>query len=157
MMTTMQQRGSCLMKNEFYLHFENGMPKGTAQQKGERIKYRKIGTKMVPYIDHYRKPEVQEQRNQLIYMMKKYKPKTPSNRPIRLLVCLYFDIKQPKKLWGTYKTTRPDCDNYVKEIKDCMTEVGFWEDDAQVVDLHVIKRFAEKATIFIQMEELSDE
>ena len=38
-----------------------------------------------------------------------------------------------------------------------MTEVGFWNDDAQVVDLHVIKRFAEKATIYIQLEELSDE
>ena len=145
------------MKNEFYLRFENGMPKGTAQMKGERIAYRFIGGRKVPYIDHYRKPEVQASRNQLTLMMKKYRPKEPSDRPIRLVVCLYFDITKPKKLWGKYKTTRPDCDNYVKEIKDCMTEAGFWEDDAQVVDLHVIKRFAEKATIFIQMEELSDE
>ena len=29
------------MKIEFYLHFENGMPKGTAQMKGETIKYRR--------------------------------------------------------------------------------------------------------------------
>lgn len=145
------------MKSEFYLHFENGIPKATAQQKGERIKYRIIGGKRVPYIDHYRKPEVQAQRNQLIYMMKKYKPKQPSDKPIRLLVCLYFDIKQPKKLWGTYKTTRPDCDNYVKEIKDAMTVSRFWKDDNQVVELRVVKRYAEKASIYIRVEELPED
>lgn len=133
------------------------MPKGTAQQKGERISYRFIGGRKVPYIDHYRKPEVQASRNQLTLMMKKYRPKQPSDRPIRLVVCLYFDISKPKKLWGKYKTTRPDCDNYVKEIKDVMTDLKFWNDDAQVVDLRVIKRYSEKATIYISMEELEDE
>lgn len=145
------------MKNEFYLHFEEGMPKGTAQEKGERIAYRFIGGKKIPYIDHYRKPEVQATRKQLTLMMKKYRPKQPSDRPIRLVVCLYFNISKPKKLWGKYKTTRPDCDNYVKEIKDVMTDLKFWNDDAQVVDLRVIKRYSEKATIYISMEELDDE
>ena len=145
------------MKNEFYLHFEDGMPKGTAQMKGERIAYRFIGGRKAPYIDHYRKPEVQASRNQLTLMMKKYRPKEPSDRPIRLVVCLYFDISKPKKLWGKYKTTRPDCDNYVKEIKDVMTDLKFWNDDAQVVDLRVIKRYSEKATIYISLEELDDE
>lgn len=145
------------MKNEFYLHFEEGMPKGTAQMKGERIAYRFIGGRKVPYIDHYRKPEVQASRNQLTLMMKKYRPKEPSDRPIRLVVCLYFDITKPKKLWGKYKTTRPDCDNYVKEIKDVMTDLKFWNDDAQVVDLRVVKRYSEKATIYIRLEELDDE
>lgn len=145
------------MKNEFYLHFEEGMPKGTAQEKGERIAYRFIGGKKIPYIDHYRKPEVQATRNQLTLMMKKYRPKQPSDRPIRLVVCLYFNISKPKKLWGKYKTTRPDCDNYVKEIKDVMTDLKFWNDDAQVVDLRVIKRYSEKATIYIRLEELDDE
>lgn len=145
------------MKNEFYLHFEDGMPKHTAQMKGERISYRFIGGRKIPYIDHYRKPEVQASRNQLTLMMKKYRPKEPSDRPIRLVVCLYFDISKPKKLWGTYKTTRPDCDNYVKEIKDVMTDLKFWNDDAQVVDLRVIKRYSEKATIYISLEELDDE
>lgn len=145
------------MKNEFYLHFEEGMPKGTAQEKGERIAYRFEGGRKIPYIDHYRKPEVQATRNQLTLMMKKYRPKQPSDRPIRLVVCLYFNISKPKKLWGKYKTTRPDCDNYVKEIKDVMTDLKFWNDDAQVVDLRVIKRYSEKATIYIRLEELNDE
>ena len=106
------------MNTQFYLNFEDGMPKGTAQQHGERIGYKRIGGKLVPYIDHYRKANVQLARNMFTVKMKPYRPKQPSERPIKLLVCLYFDVKQPKKLWGKYKTTRPDCDNYVKEIKD---------------------------------------
>lgn len=145
------------MKNEFYLHFEDGIPKGTAQQHGERIAYKRIGGRLVPYIEHYRKANVQLARNMFTVKMKPYRPKHPSERPIKLLVCLYFDISKPKKLWGKYKTTRPDCDNYVKEIKDVMTDLKFWNDDAQVVDLRVVKRYSEKATIYISMEELDDE
>ena len=125
--------------------------------KGETIKYKKINGKIVPYIDHYRKPSVQMLRNLLTYKMKRYKPDKPSEKPIRLTVILYFDVKQPRKLWGTYKTTKPDCDNYVKEIKDVMTDLGFWKDDNQVVDLHIIKYYAEKGTIFIRLEELENE
>ena len=145
------------MKNEFYLRFDQGLPRATAQMKGETIKYKKINGKIVPYIDHYRKPSVQMLRNLLTYKMKRYKPDKPSEKPIRLTVILYFDVKQPRKLWGTYKTTKPDCDNYVKEIKDVMTDLGFWKDDNQVVDLHIIKYYAEKGTIFIRLEELENE
>lgn len=145
------------MKNEFYLHFEEGMPKGTAQQHGERIAYKRIGGRLVPFIEHYRKANVQLARNMFTVKMKPYRPKQPSDRPIRLVVCLYFNISKPQKLWGKYKTTRPDCDNYVKEIKDVMTDLKFWNDDAQVVDLRVIKRYSEKATIYISLEELDDE
>lgn len=144
------------MKTEFYLHFPEGLPRATAQQKGESIKYKRIDGKVLPYIDHYRKPKVQALRNELTLKMKRYRPKETSEKPIRLTVILYFDIKAPKKLWGTYKTTKPDCDNYVKEIKDVMTLLKFWKDDNQVVDLRVVKYFAEKGTIFIRMEELED-
>ena len=144
------------MKTEFYLHFPEGLPRATAQQKGESIRYKEVDGRILPYIDHYRKPKVQALRNELTLKMKRYRPKETSEKPIRLTVILYFDIKAPKKLWETYKTTKPDCDNYVKEIKDVMTLLKFWKDDNQVVDLRVVKYFAEKGTIFIRMEELED-
>lgn len=144
------------MKSEFYLHFPEGLPRATSQEKGEAIRYKKVNGKILPYIDHYRKPKVQALRNELTLKMKRYRPEQTSEKPIRLTVILYFDIKAPKKLWGTYKTTKPDCDNYVKEIKDVMTLLKFWKDDNQVVDLRVVKYFAEKGTIFIRMEELED-
>ena len=146
------------MKSEFYLHFDEGMPKGTAQQKGEKIGYKfdPKKKKVVPYIEHYRKPEVQILRNQLKYMMKRYRPEKPSDKPIRLTMIFYFDIKRPKKLWGTLKTTRPDVDNFFKEIADLMTSLGFWSDDSQIVDLHLKKYYAEKATIYIKVEEIDE-
>lgn len=139
---------------EFYLRFENGMPQGTAQEKGERICYVIKNGKRVPYIKHYRKPSVDAARAEFIYKLKKYKPAEPLAGPIRLTVILSFDKKAPKKCWGTYKTTRPDCSNYVKELEDAMTECGFWFDDNQVADLRVVKYYAESATIYVRLEEL---
>lgn len=144
------------MKLEMYLRFPEGMPKGTAQMKGEAIRYKFVGGRKVPYIDHYRKPEVQAQRNRLIYMMKRYKPEKPSDRPIRLTMLFFFNVKE-KKLWGKYKTTKVDIDNFYKEIADVMTLCKFWNDDSQVVDLRLKKFYAEQATIYIRMEELDDE
>jgi len=147
------------MKIEFSLHFEKGMPSGTAQMKGERIRYKfdPETKKTVPYIDHYIRPEVQYLSNQFKYMMKKYRPEHPSEKPIRLTIVFCFDIKRPKKLWGTYKTTRPDIENFYKQIADLMTDLGFWKDDSQIVDLRLTKYYAEQATIHILMEEIEDE
>ena len=142
------------MKYEIFMLFENGLPKGTAQEKGERIAYRVINGRRVPYIQHYKKTQVSAMRREFELRLKKHAPKTPSDKPIKLMVCLFFDVKSPKKLWGTYKITRPDCDNYVKEIKDAMTTTGFWYDDAQVSDLRVIKRYAERGEIYIRVEDL---
>lgn len=144
------------MKSEFYLHFETGMPKGTAQQKGERISYKRLNGKIVPYIEHYRKPQVEATRRELAYKMKRFAPKNPSLLPIKLEVFLYFDTKEKKK-WGSYKDRKPDVDNFFKEIADVMTLLGFWQDDSQIVDLRIVKRYAEKATICIRWEELSNE
>ena len=145
------------MKLEFQLIFENGMPKGTAQQKGETVKYRRNEAgNLVPYIKHYRTQKVSAERSQFIYRMKRYAPKKPIEGPVTLNVSLYFDVKD-RKLWGKYKPTRPDCDNYVKEIKDAMTVSRFWNDDNQVAELHVSKRYAEKAEIRIELEELPEE
>lgn len=147
------------MKIDFFMSFENGLSRTTSQQKGEAIKYKwdpKLKQR-VPYIDHFRKSKVQSLRNQLILKMKKYRPAQPSDKPIRLTMIFYFDIKSPKKLWGKYKTTRPDVENFYKECADVMTECGFWSDDSQIVDLRLMKYYAEKATIYIKMEELEDE
>ena len=59
-------------------------------------------------------------------------------------------------MWGKYKPTRPDTDNYIKEFKDVMTSLDFWNDDSQVVDERVIKTYAEKASITVWWEELDE-
>lgn len=144
------------MKTEFYLNFENGLPKSTAQQKGERIAYKIANGRRVPYIHHFKKAKVSSARTEFELKLKRYKPTEPLEGPIRLTVILYFDIKAPKKSWGNYKTTRPDCDNYAKELIDSMTSLGYWEDDSQIADLHIVKYYSEKGAIYIKAEELKE-
>lgn len=138
------------MTKKIILTFENGLPRTTAQQRGEKIRRKANGQ---AYIQHYRKPKVQALRTMLGYQLKRYAPAKPSEAPIRLTVFVGFDVKN-EKLWGQYKTTRPDGDNYIKEIKDVMTRLGFWLDDAQVVDERIVRHYSEKGTITIQIDDL---
>lgn len=133
----------------FILNFENGLPKGTAQQKGERA-VMKGGR---PVILHYKKNKVAAARTEFVLKLKRYRPAKPIDGPVRLFVCFYFDVKQ-KKLWDTPKTTRPDVDGYCKEFLDALQEAGFFYDDAQVVDLHIKKSFASRSSIYVDLEGL---
>lgn len=146
------------MKDQFYLHFET-MPKATSQQKGVSFRGGK------PHF--YEKGNVASAERAFLAELLPHRPKATSDKPIRLTVWFAFDTKN-KKLWCkdmpkdaadewagfTYKPTRPDTDNYLKLFKDCMTKSGFWVDDAQVVDEHIIKTYAEKATIMVRWEEI---
>lgn len=55
---------------------------------------------------------------------------------------------------GEYKTSRPDTDNLQKMLKDTMTELHYWKDDALVVSELVEKFWAEHPGIYIKIEEL---
>ena len=58
---------------------------------------------------------------------------------------------------GQYRATRPDTDNLQKLLKDCMTAVGFWRDDAQVASEVCEKFWAEVPGIYIRAEEIGGE
>ena len=51
-------------------------------------------------------------------------------------------------------TTKPDTDNLQKLLKDVMTDLGFWKDDALVASEIVEKFWAERPGIFIYVETL---
>ena len=53
---------------------------------------------------------------------------------------------------GDWKTTKPDTDNLQKLLKDCMTKVGFWKDDALVVSEIVEKFWADTPGIYIRID-----
>ena len=70
-------------------------------------------------------------RSYLVGNLRHLRPKSPLKGVLGLHVRWCF--KNPKGKKGErYKITRPDTDNLQKLLKDCMTECGFWEDDAQV-------------------------
>lgn len=130
------------MKDQFYLHFDT-MPKGTSQQ----IRHNsKTGS-------YFKDKKLANAESEFIKALMPHAPVEPSDKPIKLSVYFYFDVKN-KKLWGKPKDTRPDTENYLKLFKDCMSKCKWWNDDAQVVDEHIKKYYAEKATIFVFWEEM---
>ena len=136
------------MKDQFYLHFPT-MPKGTSQEKRVRV------IKGKPVFFYPKGSNVATAEAEFLTALKPFRPKAPSDKPIKLTIWFAFDTRN-KKLWGQPKPTRPDTDNYLKLFKDCMTTVGFWKDDAQVVDERVFKTYAEGATIMVRWEEINE-
>jgi len=101
----------------------------------------------------YEPPDVRAARDKLMAHLAKHKPDVPLTGPLRLVTKWCFSRGKHKD--GEYKTTRPDTDNLQKMLKDCMTEVGFWTDDALVVSEITEKFWAEVPGIYIRVEELS--
>lgn len=138
------------MKESFFLTFPT-MPKGTSQQKGIRI----VSGKPL----FFEKSKVESAERQFRFALSKHIPERPSDKPIKLVIWFVFDTKDKHK-WGKVKPTRPDTDNYLKLFKDCMTAGkdgrGFWIDDAQVVDEHVLKTYGEVARIYVSWEEIDE-
>lgn len=137
------------MRQTFILRFEEGMPKGTAQQKGYN---RQTG-------QYFKKKSIRELDEKFVAALLPFRPepsKRDSTKPFKMTVWFFFDVKK-KSLWNKYKTTRPDTDNLVKELKDIMCRLGWFADDSQVVDERVVKSYAEKASILVVIEDLPEE
>lgn len=100
----------------------------------------------------YEPQELKAARMKLRDYLAKHRPKEPMPGGVRLIVKWCF----PRGVHpdGSYKTTKPDTDNLQKMLKDVMTEVGFWKNDAQVASEIVEKFWAETTGIFIRVEEL---
>ena len=101
----------------------------------------------------YEPPELKTARQKLIAHLAKYKPEEVYKCGILLIVKWCFPKGRHKD--GEYRTTRPDTDNLQKLLKDCMTEVGFWNDDCLVASEIVEKFWAEVPGIYIWIGELS--
>lgn len=101
----------------------------------------------------YDPPELRAARSKLTDHLAGHKPERPMEGGVRLLVKWCFPRGRHGD--GEYRTTRPDTDNLNKLLKDCMTAVGFWKDDAQVASEICEKFWAEIPGIYICAEEIS--
>lgn len=76
--------------------------------------------------------------------------------PLRLITKWCFPLSG-KHRDGEYKTTKPDTDNLVKMVKDVMTDLHYWKDDAQVASEIIEKFWAKMPGLYVYIEELSDD
>lgn len=112
-----------------YLPFDP--PTATAQMKGLRIVNGRA--------HFYEKANVSEAKALLKDALLEFVPDTPIKGPVSLSVTWAFSTTVKKKIAGEYRTTRPDIDNLFKGLADCMTDLGFWDDDSQIVNLSLRK------------------
>ena len=121
------------------------IPTATGQERGVNLKtgayYEHDGAKM--------------SRAKLNAYLAPHRPQTPLRGPIRLTVKWCFPESKTHRA-GTWKTTRPDTDNLLKILKDEMTHLGFWKDDAQICSEINEKFWWNKPGIFIRIESLKE-
>lgn len=101
----------------------------------------------------YEPDELKAARQKLTAYLGQHVPEEPYQGGIQLIVKWCFQTKGRHKD-GEYRITKPDTDNLQKLLKDCMTSVGFWSDDAQVASEIVEKFWVEIPGIYIRVTEL---
>ena len=126
-------------------------PTATAQQKGERV--------VKGYIHHYKKKNVAAAEAILRDALLPYVPAEPiADTPIRFWAVWMFPYPKSAKKhqpgYGRWKITRPDTDNLNKMLKDVMTDMGFWKDDALICGEFIEKLYSDEPGIVIMIEKL---
>ena len=101
----------------------------------------------------YEPAELLAVREKLQCHLSGHVPEHPYTGAVRLMVKWCFPVTG-KHENGEYKTSKPDTDNLQKTLKDVMTALHFWKDDALVASEIIEKFWAELPGIYIQIESL---
>ncbi|MHB8061278.1 MAG: RusA family crossover junction endodeoxyribonuclease [Ruminiclostridium sp.] len=133
------------MRTEFFMIMAK-VPTSTLQEKQVTV----VNGKPV----FYEPEELKEARVKLQAHLYKYVPEKKYTGAVRLITKWCFPIKGKHKN-GEYKTSKPDTDNLQKLLKDVMTDLKFWTDDALVASEVIEKFWAEVPGIYIVIEDLS--
>lgn len=107
-----------------------------------------------PY--RYDTPEIKAARSKLTDSLVQFRPDKPMTGAVQLRVLWCFPLdKGGVHKDGEPKTSKPDTDNVQKLLKDCMTKVGFWKDDAQVYHEQIAKIWARVPGIYVEYAEVA--
>ena len=130
---------------EFFMAMAD-VPTVTHQEKQVHV----IGGKPV----FYEPQELKMARAKLRAYLQQHKLPQPYTGPLELTTKWCFPLKGNHDS-GEYRITKPDTDNLQKLLKDCMTDVGFWKDDALVCREITEKFWSDVPGIYIRIEKLS--
>lgn len=116
-------------------------PTATAQQKGVN---RITGA-------YYKPQKLKDAEAHYMAWAAQNRPKEPLEGAVVMSVVFGFPETLKHKS-GDPKTSKPDTDNAVKLLKDCLTKCGYWHDDAQVAQETVTKIYAQKPGVLIRIQ-----
>ena len=98
----------------------------------------------------YEPAELKAARQKFFDAVCQHRPDAPIEGPVRLITKWIWEGEK-----GThYKITKPDTDNLQKLLKDVMTGLHFWKDDALVASEIVEKFWADTPGIYIVVREI---
>ncbi len=100
----------------------------------------------------YEPAEVRDARAKLTAHLGQHRPERPMEGPVSLQVYWFFPTNGRHKNFEP-KITKPDTDNLQKLLKDCMTKLGFWKDDAQVFREEIEKYWHGRPGIAIKVSD----
>lgn len=133
-----------ISKTEFFMPMKK-VPTVTHQEKQVHV----VNGKPV----FYEPEELKAARAKLLAHLGQHVPEKRFTGPVRLTTWWCFPVTGKHKN-GEYKTSKPDTDNLVKLLKDVMTELRFWKDDAQVASEVIEKYWADLPGIYVKVESL---
>ena len=131
-------------KTEFFMPMKK-VPTVTHQEKQVHV----VNGKPVLY----EPAELKAARAKLQAYLGQHVPEERFLGPVRLTTWWCFPVTGKHKN-GEYKTSKPDTDNLVKLLKDVMTGLRYWNDDAQVASEVIEKYWADLPGIYVKVESL---
>ena len=133
----------------FFMPMEN-VPTATKQMMKRKAVYSKAKKKWV--VQSYPHDRWVKAEDAIRASLEKHKPEAPLEGALELSVTWCF----PKQGFpdGTPRILPPDTDNLDKGLKDIMTSMGWWEDDAQVAVEHIAKIHSRVTGIRIDIERI---
>ena len=98
----------------------------------------------------YNTPQLNDAKQKFLSYLCALAPDRPMEGAVRLVVKWCFPLRKDSHD-GQYKITRPQ-----KLFKDCMTQAGFWHDDAQVASEIIEKFYSGTPGIYVFAEEIQE-
>ena len=124
-------------------------PRSTAQEK----QYTQKNDRVIVY----ESKQAKAAKKLLRLVLAPYTPRKPLTGAVALYVTWRFPYKGKTHVDGEYKTTRPDTDNLNKALKDVMTDLGYWKDDALVAREYIEKIWhKEHPGLYVQIMDISE-
>lgn len=114
----------------------------TGEPKGQpRPKFARRGS----FVQTYDPGTANDWKNRVAFAGQGHKPADPIEAPVTLRLVFY--MPRPKRLDKANPgpiphTVKPDIDNMVKAVMDCLTDAGWWKDDALVTCAVAAKFYA---------------
>jgi Holliday junction resolvase RusA-like endonuclease len=111
-------------------------------------------------ITFFEQGDVKEARAMLTRHFRRHAPRQPLAGPLKLTVTWTFywnkadEAKRKKGFLPQWvaKVTRPDGDNLAKQLKDVLTDLGYWADDAHVSSETFRRGLGDRPGIHLRIE-----